>query len=162
MANSSSKYLGGTNLRGTVNDRDQATIEKILSYARRVAVVGLSDDPSRPSNSVAETLISHGYEVIPVNPEVDEVFGRHSYNSLSEVPGPIDVVDVFRRTRHLKDVAQDAVSSGARAIWMQSGLYSAEARAVGEDAGLDVVEDRCMAVEVNRYARKMKLPPDGS
>lgn len=145
-----------------MRDREEETIKKILSYARRVAVVGLSDDLSRPSNSVAETLISHGYDVIPVNPTVDEVFGRKSYRTLSEVPGPIDVVDVFRRTRHLEGVAQEAVDSGAKSLWMQSGLYSDGARRVAEGSGLDVVEDRCLAVEVNRHARKMKLPPDES
>lgn len=129
-----------------MRNHEEESIEKILSYARRIAVVGLSDDPSRPSNSVAKTLISHGYDVIPVNPEIDEVFGRTSYRSLPEVPRPIDVVDVFRRPRHLEEVARAAVASGAKAIWMQSGLYSDEARRVGESAGLDVVEDRCMAV----------------
>ncbi|MEA2434919.1 MAG: uncharacterized protein QOG54_2376 [Actinomycetota bacterium] len=129
---------------------DTDTVERILSYAHRIAVVGLSPDPSRPSNDVARALMDLGLEIVPVNPNVDEVFGLKSYPDLSDVPGDVDVVDVFRRTIYCEDLAQAAVAAGAKALWLQSGLVCGPARRVAEDAGLDYVEDRCLKVEALR------------
>lgn len=126
----------------------QDDIRRILSYTKRIAVVGLSPDPDRPSHGVARRLLSRGYDIVPVNPEADEVLGLHSYPSLEEVPGDVDLVDVFRRSEFLVEVAQAAAEVGARALWLQSGLRSEEARQIAETAGMDVVEDRCLGVEV--------------
>ncbi len=142
----------------TILDQDEA-VRRILGFTRRVAIVGLSDDPSRASNSVARRLMRLGYEVVPVNPTIDEAFGLRSYPALSDVPGEIDLVDVFRRQVYLPDVARQAVEAKARALWMQQGLTSSEARATAESAGLVVVEDRCLAVEAERLSREIKLPP---
>jgi uncharacterized protein len=124
------------------------TITRVLGYARRIAVVGLSPKPERPSNGVARRLLDHGYDIVPVNPNAREVLGLRAYPALADVPGDIDVVDVFRREEHLPGVAREAVEVGARALWLQLGLRSAEARKIAEEAGLDVVEDRCLGVEV--------------
>lgn len=133
-------------------------VERILSYTRRIAVVGLSDQPWRASYDVAESLQRRGYEIVPVNPNVDEVLGEPAHDALADVPGEIDLVDVFRRTEYLPDVARQAVEAGARGIWFQLGLRSPEGRAIAEDAGLDVVEDRCLKIDVARYAGSMQLP----
>ncbi|MGH2813180.1 MAG: CoA-binding protein [Actinomycetota bacterium] len=132
----------------------QETIERILGYTRRIAVVGLSPRPHRPSHAVSQRLRDQGYEVVPVNPAAEGVFGLRSYPSLREVPGQVDLVAAFRRPKYLKDVARQAVAIGARAFWMQSGLWSDEATAIAEAAGLDVVDDRCLAVEVDCFASR--------
>lgn len=115
--------------------------------ATRIAVVGLSDDPSRPSYDVARYLRSAGKEILPVNPNHKTVMGLTCYPSLAAVPGPIDVVDVFRRPEFCADVARDAVEAGAKGLWLQSGVRSDEARAIARQAGIDFVEDRCLKVE---------------
>jgi uncharacterized protein len=137
----------------------EPTVRRILSQAKRIAVVGLSPDPFRPSHGVAQRLLNIGYEIVPVNPTVSEVLGFKSYPNLAEVPGPIDLVDVFRRTVHLPEVSAEAVAVGAKALWMQQGLRSEEARRTAEEAGLDVVEDLCLAVEAERLERELELPP---
>jgi predicted CoA-binding protein len=114
---------------------------------RRIAVVGLSTDPYRPSHDVARYLERAGYEIIPVNPLHDEVMGHKCYPRLQDVPGPIDVVDVFRRAQFCADVARDAVEAGAKGLWLQSGIVSDEAREIARRAGLDYVEDRCLKVD---------------
>lgn len=133
-------------------------LERILGYARRIAVVGLSDDPSRASHGVARALLDGGYEIVPVNPTIDEVFGLQAYPSLMDVPGDVDLVDVFRRPEHTPSVARDAVEIGARGLWLQLGVRSAEARRIAGAAGLDYVEDKCLKVEVARARRVITLP----
>jgi predicted CoA-binding protein len=115
--------------------------------AKRIAVVGLSDDPSRPSYDVARYLRSVGKEILPVNPTHKTVMGLPCYPSLAAVPGPIDVVDVFRRPEFCAEVVRDAVEAGAKGVWLQSGITSDEARAIARQAGIDYVEDRCLKVE---------------
>lgn len=137
----------------------EATVRRVLGYTRRIAVVGASASPWRPSNDVASALLGRGYGIVPVNPNYDEVLGLTCYPSLGDVPGDIDLVDVFRREEFLADVARQAVEVGARGLWMQLGLRSSEARATAEEAGLDVVEDLCLKVEVGRHAGEMQLPP---
>lgn len=125
-------------------------IERILGATRRIAVVGLSPDPTRDSHDVARALQRRGFEVVPVNPMVDEVLGLRSYASLDEVPGHVDLVNVFRRAEHLPGVAREAAAIGAPALWNQLGLRSAAARETAEAAGMAYVEDACIKVEVAR------------
>ncbi|HZD00152.1 MAG TPA: CoA-binding protein [Actinomycetes bacterium] len=124
-------------------------LRELLGTARVIAVVGLSANPDRPSNQVAWYLHHQGYELYGVNPLCDraEVFGVPMVASLDQVPKPIDVVDVFRRAEHTPEVARQAVAVGARALWLQLGISSPEARATAEGGGLAYVEDRCMKVE---------------
>jgi uncharacterized protein len=127
--------------------QDLAVIERLVRESRTVAVVGLSDNPSRPSHGVARYLVRAGLTVYPVNPKLAEWEGLTAYKSLAEVPAPIDIVDVFRRTEHALEVAREAVAVGAGSLWLQLGVISVEAATVAAEAGLDVVMDRCLAVE---------------
>jgi predicted CoA-binding protein len=127
--------------------QDLAVIERLVRESRTVAVVGLSDKPARPSFGVARYLVRAGLTVYPVNPTLTSWEGLTAYKSLADVPAPIDIVDVFRRTEHALGVAREAVAAGAGALWLQLGVISPEAATVAADAGLDVVVDRCLAVE---------------
>jgi len=131
------------------------TIRKILGYARTVAVVGLSSNPLRPSNFVGYYLQLHGLGVVPVNPRETEVLGERAYATLLDVPFDVDVVDVFRNPDAAPGIAREAVAKGARALWMQFGVVSPEAARIAEEAGLDVVMDRCMKIEHARYLGRM-------
>ena len=124
-------------------------LRQLLLDAKVIAVVGLSANPDRPSNQVAWYLHHQGYRLFGVNPKcpAPEVFGVPLFPSLDQVPEPIDIVDVFRRAEHTPDVARDAVAAGARALWLQMGIRSDEARAIAEGAGLAYVEDRCLKVD---------------
>ena len=123
----------------------------ILREAKVIALVGASPNPSRPSNSVMSYLLSQGYDVRPVRPLVPEVLGVPCVASLAEIDVPIDLVDVFRRADACPDVAREAVDVGAKAVWLQLGLVSAEAREIAESAGIDYVENQCTAI-VHRSA----------
>lgn len=125
---------------------EEAIIQRMLQ-GKRIAVVGLSHDPSRASNFVAKYLQSAGYEIIPVNPAYEEVIGLRCYPNLKDVPGKIDIVDVFRRPEFCATVARNAVEVGAGGIWLQAGIRSAEARKIAQEAGIDYIEDRCLKVE---------------
>jgi predicted CoA-binding protein len=131
---------------------DVDVVERVLAYARRIAVVGASPEPWRPSHSIAQFLIDAGFEVIPVNPTVDEVLDAPTYPNVQAIPGGVDLVDVFRRTEFLEEVARDAAAAGAKALWLQSGLRSVSARMIAEAAGMDFVEDQCLKVEILRRA----------
>jgi predicted CoA-binding protein len=125
-------------------------IRQLLLDAKVIAVVGLSANPDRASNQVAWYLHHQGYRLFGINPACpeSEVFGGvPMLGSLDEVPEPIDIVDVFRRPEYTPDVARDAVAAGARALWLQLGIRSDEARAIAEAAGLTYVEDRCLKVD---------------
>ena len=115
--------------------------------ARRVAVVGLSDDPSRASHGVASYLQSQGYEILPVNPHCETALGVRCYASLKDVPGPIELVNVFRRAEYCADVVREAIEHGAEGVWLQSGIVNEEARRLAIAAGLDFVQNRCLMVE---------------
>ena len=125
----------------------EADIVRRMLAARRVAVVGLSDDPGRASHGVARYLVSVGKEVIPVNPNHATVMGLKCYPSLESVPGPIDVVDVFRRPEHCAEVVRSAVAVRAKGVWLQSGIVSVEGERIAREAGIDFVQDRCMKVD---------------
>jgi predicted CoA-binding protein len=123
------------------------TAAEILRDARTIAVVGASPRPNRPSHGVMRYLLSQGYRCIPVRPrDCDEVLGVPCVQTLAEVDEPIDLVDVFRRPEFCPDVARDAVAAGAKALWLQLGIVSEEARRIAEDAGLDYVENACTAI----------------
>jgi predicted CoA-binding protein len=124
-------------------------LRQLLLDTKVIAVVGLSANPDRPSNQVAWYLHHQGYRLFGVNPKCPEpeVFGVPMLPSLDQVPEPIDIVDVFRRPEHTSGVARDAVAVGARALWLQMGIASDEARAIAEEAGLTYVEDRCLKVD---------------
>ena len=122
-------------------------IERLVRESRTVAVVGLSADPRRPSAGVARYLVSAGLTVFPVNPALSSWEGLTAYKSLADVPEPIDIVDVFRRPEYVPGVAEEAVAAGAGALWLQLGVISLEAAMIASAGGLDVVMDRCFAVE---------------
>jgi uncharacterized protein len=132
-------------------------IRAILSESRRVAVVGASERPSRPSHGLVRRLLDIGYAITPVNPNATRIHGIDAHPSLEDVSGPIDLVNVFRRAEHAPDAARQAVAAGAKAVWLQQGVRSPEARAIAEDAGLLYVEDACLALEAERA--DLPLPP---
>ncbi|MHB8859855.1 MAG: CoA-binding protein [Thermoleophilia bacterium] len=119
------------------------TPESIMAKARVIAIVGASPNPDRPSHKVAAYLIEQGFEVIPVRPKVKEILGRRCYGSLEEIPGKIDIVDVFRRPEACPDVARAAVAAGAGALWLQEGIVSQEAARIAREGGLAIVMDLC-------------------
>jgi uncharacterized protein len=125
-------------------------IRDLLSHPMRIAVVGCSPDPRRASHRVARLLIEKGHEVVPVNPEEQEILGRKSYPSLRDVPGPIDMVDVFRRSEHVAEIVDDAIETGAKIVWTQLGVGDDAAAGKALAAGLTVVMDRCPAIEYTR------------
>ena len=122
----------------------------ILNEYRIIAMVGLSPDPSRPSHRVANYLISHGYKVIPVNPDAQEILGTRSYSDMSSIPEPIEIVDIFRRSEEVMPIVDEAIKIGAKVVWMQEGVINEEAALKAQDAGLLVVMDRCMLKEHKR------------
>ena len=119
------------------------TIEKILKM-RTIAVVGLSDNPERPSFVVAKYLSENGYEIIPVNPAINDWMGHKSFPDLESVLQKVEVVDIFRKSEAVPDIVKQAIKIGAKAVWMQEGVVSEAAAAEAESAGLLVVMDRCM------------------
>jgi predicted CoA-binding protein len=123
------------------------TPAQILEQSRTIAVVGASRDPGKVAHSVPRQIMRHGWHVIPVNPYADEIWGQKCYRSLAYFPEPVDMVNVFRPSADTPEVARQAVAIGAKALWLQQGIASAEARAIAEAAGLDYVEDHCIAVE---------------
>jgi len=125
-------------------------LKKLLQDVRSIAVVGLSVDPSKPSNRVASYLKQHGYHIIPVNPAAEEILGEKSYPDLKSIPEPIDVVDVFRRSEFLPPIADQAVAVGAKVLWMQEGITNKEAAKKAENGGLKVIQDACMLKEHSR------------
>jgi predicted CoA-binding protein len=129
---------------------DISGLRRILGESRSIAVVGLSQHWYRPSYFAAKYLQEHGYRIIPVNPTCAEVLGEKSYPDLAAIPGPVDVVDCFRKPGEMPALAREAVAKGAKVLWMQLGIRHAEAAAIANEAGLDVVMDRCMKIEHGR------------
>src|SRR5215216_1123134 len=125
----------------------EEAIRHILDECRTIAVVGLSSDPSRASNSVSSYMRRNGYTVIPVNPNETEVFGLKAYPDLAAVPGKIDLVDVFRRSEEAGKAVDEAIAVGAKAVWLQEGVIDKSAAQRALDAGLLVVMDRCWLKE---------------
>ena len=121
-------------------------LRDVLSAARVIAVVGFSDDPSRTSHAIGRYLQRAGYIVYPVNPMVETIGELKSYPTLADVPEPIDIVDVFRRSEFLPGVVEDAIAVGAKLVWAQLGVYSAEAAARAAEAGLPLIMNNCIKV----------------
>ncbi|MFL5953058.1 MAG: CoA-binding protein [Gaiellaceae bacterium] len=119
---------------------------ELLRDARTIAVVGASPSPSRESHGVMRYLLAQGYDCIPVRPDCDEVLGIACAPTLLDVDRPIDIVDVFRRPEFCADHAREAVDAGAKAVWLQLGIISPEARSIAEAAGIGYVENACTAV----------------
>ncbi len=126
---------------------DSNTLRRILENSRSVAVVGMSNKVHRPSYFVGKYLLDHGYTVYPVNPTFDEVLGLKAYSTLEEIPEPVDIVDCFRRSDQMLELAKSAVVINAKVLWMQLGIVNEEAQLLAENAGLDVVVDRCTKIE---------------
>ncbi len=129
------------------------TIAELLRSARTIAVVGLSSRRTRPSYSVSEYMQSAGFRIVPVNPQESEVLGEKAYPDLDSAPGPIDIVDIFRRSEYVPEVVEAAIRVGAKAVWMQEGVVHEDAAERARAAGLMVVMDRCILKE----HRKMKV-----
>ena len=122
-------------------------IRSILLQAKTIAVVGISEREDRASNYVSDYMQSQGYKIYPVNPNIEGWFGLKSYESIEDVPDKIDIVDVFRRSANIMPVAEDAVVSGAKVLWLQQGIVNQEAATFALDRGLAVVMDSCIMVE---------------
>jgi len=124
---------------------------RILERYKRIAMVGLSSNPFRPSHFAAIYLLSEGYDVVPVNPRENQVLGQKSYPSLRDVPGPVEVVDIFREQSAVPSIVEEAIAVGAKVIWMQLGVIHEGAAESARQAGLEVVMDRCMKIEHARF-----------
>ena len=124
---------------------------RILERYRHIAMVGLSSNPFRPSHFAAIYLLSEGYDVVPVNPRESAVLGHTSYPSLTAIPGPVEVVDIFREPAAVPAIVDEAIAVGAKVIWMQLGVIHEEAAERARSAGLEVVMDRCMKIEHARF-----------
>lgn len=127
-------------------------IAELLTNARTIAVVGASDRPNRPSYGVMRFLQDHGYRVLPVNPQItgEHVLGEFVWRELAQIGMPIDIVDIFRRPEMAAEAVDQAIFVGAKAVWMQIGVINEEAAAKAEAAGLKVVMDRCLKIEISR------------
>lgn len=127
---------------------DRAHMKDMLTNAKTIAVVGLSDKPDRASYGVAQYLQRAGYKIIPVNPQLKApVLGEQPFASLHDIAEPIDIVDIFRRAEDVPSVVDDAIAVGAKAVWLQLGIVNEQAATTAQAAGLDVVMDKCLKVE---------------
>lgn len=133
-------------------------IKELLEGSRRVAVVGLSDNPSRPSQDVARALQEYGFEIFPVNPNLSgPVLGERPYASVREIEEPVDIVDVFRDGSKVKPIAEDAVAAGAKALWLQMGVINDEAANYAKENGLTVIMDRCTKVDYGALVGRQRI-----
>jgi len=132
------------------------SIPDILRNYRTIAVVGLSNDESRPAYSVSQYMQTAGYRIIPVNPDVTEVLGEKAYPTVASIPEQVEIVDIFRRAENVPPVIDDAIAAGAKVVWMQSGIWHFEAAAKAEAAGLEVVMDRCIRTEHQRLGADLR------
>jgi predicted CoA-binding protein len=126
-------------------------IKEILENNKVIAVVGLSPKPDRASHQVAKYLQDHGYRIVPVRPKADEILGVKAYASLKDIPFPVDVVDIFRKEEAIPPIVDEAIAIGAKVVWMQLGLAEKQSAQKAREAGLQVVMDKCMKIEHNRY-----------
>ncbi|NHN28501.1 CoA-binding protein [Paenibacillus agricola] len=122
-------------------------IKELLAATGNIAVVGLSDKPDRVSYMVAQAMQQKGYRIIPVNPNATSILGEVCYPSLSDIPEPVDIVNVFRRSEQVVPVAEEAVKIKAKVFWLQSGIFNDEAAEIAQSGGLEVIMDRCIKVE---------------
>jgi predicted CoA-binding protein len=143
-------------LGGPVPLLDDDGIVELLRTSRRIAVVGASSNPTRPSHDVFRILVAAGYECVPVNPNETEVRGVPAVANVTEAArsSPIDIVDVFRRPELTEEIAREAVAIGARCLWLQLGVVNWESARIAAEGGLAVVMDRCTAIELRRVPRR--------
>jgi uncharacterized protein len=130
------------------NNMINANIPQILEETKTIAVVGISDNPSRASYSVSKKLLAHGYTVVPVNPVLEEWNGMKVYPDLESIPGDIDMVDIFRRSEFVSEIVDEAIAKKVKTVWMQLGVIDEASAQRAEAAGLNVVMDRCTAIEL--------------
>ena len=128
-------------------NEDINTLRRILKQGKTIAVVGLSANWWRPSYFAAKYMQEHGYRIIPVNPQYQEVLGEKCYANLRDIPEPVDIVDCFRRSEDIGPIADEAIAIGAKVLWLQLGVINHEAAEKARKAGLDVVMDRCVKIE---------------
>lgn len=144
------------------NPSDDA-LRSLLDGARTIAVVGASNNPTRPSREIMQRLLAHGYRVLPVHPSEPEVLGVPAFPTLTAaraaLGAPIDIVDVFRRAEETPAIAEEAVATGSRALWLQSGVVNPEAARLATAAGLTVVMDLCISVELSLLAVPRRAAP---
>lgn len=138
----------------TIANPSREEIGEILKNAKRIAVVGLSNNPERTSYSVSKAMLDAGYEIIPVNPNVDEVFGIKAVPSLLDIDGHVDIVNIFRRSEFLPDIAKEFVQIDADVFWAQLGIVNEEAYHYLKEKGYTVIMDRCIKVEHALTIRK--------
>ena len=129
---------------------DEDAIIRQLLQARRIAIVGLSNDTSRPSHEIGRYLLEQGYEILPVNPNHSTVLGRRCYRSLAEITDAFDIVNVFRRPGFCEGVTREAIAAGARGVWLQAGITNQAAAQLAADAGIPFIQNRCIMVEHTR------------
>ena len=129
---------------------DTHTLRQILMENNTIAIVGLSAKWHRPSYFVAKYLLDHGYRVVPVNPNYDEVLGQKCYPDLASIPEPIDIVDLFQRSEFAPDYARQAIDINAKVLWLQLGVVSDEARKISDQANMGFVQDKCTKIEHGR------------
>ncbi|HIE84871.1 MAG TPA: CoA-binding protein [Dehalococcoidia bacterium] len=126
---------------------DMESVRSILSSAKTIAIVGLSDDWQRPSNFAAKYMQSHGYKIFPVNPRYSEILGEKCYPSLREIPQAVDIVDCFRQASEMPSILEDAIHIKAKCLWQQLGIINIEVAADAVSAGLTAIVDRCVKIE---------------
>lgn len=128
------------------------SLRAIFAEIKSIAVVGLSPKKNRPSHQVARYLMEAGYTIIPVNPGQERILDMHCYPDLLSIDRPVEVVDIFRRPEFVEPVVRDAITIGAKVIWMQQGIVNERAATIAEQAGLQVIMDRCMKVDHMQFA----------
>ena len=138
---------------GEATEPEEEPTKRILERSTTIAVVGASANPEKPAHTVPARMQQAGFRIIPVNPTLvgQELFGEKVYASLADIPEEVDIVDVFRRSEDTPEIARAAVEIGAGALWLQQGITSEESRRIAEEAGIDYVEDHCVAVERARF-----------
>ena len=127
-----------------MDETDVERLKEIYERTKTIAVVGASNNPTKPSHSIPRYLKEEGFRIIPVNPNETEILGERAYRSVRDIEEPVDVVDVFRPGEEAPHIARDAVAVGAKTLWLQEGIRSEEAEAIAREAGLAFVSDRCM------------------
>lgn len=137
-----------------MKEQDTALLQDILRQTKVIAVVGLSNDPARPSYDVASYMQRQGYRIVPINPQAREILGEQAYPDLLSVPFDVDMVDIFRRPEAVGPHVDEAIQKGARSIWMQLGIRNEEAAQRARAAGLRVVMDRCVKVDHMQLMRR--------
>lgn len=144
-------------LKFLVNERkpmtDRRSLRHVLEQSSSIAVVGLSHNKHRASYTTARFMQDHGYRIIPVNPNYTELLGEKCYPNLRSIPEPVDIVNCFRRAEDIPPIADDAIAIAAKVLWMQLGIVNEAAAARAENAGLQVIMNRCISIEYNRLLR---------